>query len=350
MPRLLACAFLISGSMAFAAPAAQPAPLMPQSFGGWTIRLAKDAPPGPTPDEAAILQEDGLSTQASALYDNGSGEVLVHAWQFKDATGAYGAFTYYRQPGMHPVDLGKGGAATGDHFVFWTGATVVDATFMRHAPDETAALTALAATLPQVHGAEGVAPSLPHYLPSTDLDAGSTHYSIGPAAYAATGGAFPASVLHFDQDEEALTAQYGPAGAQATLTLVMYPTPQMAEAHLNAMQSAAQRGHGIGLAKRSGPLLAVVSGNFPAQKAQTLLDSIHFDDTVTINHPEGYVSEGAKLYRLLYGITVLTMVLAGAAVLLGVFLGGGRAMLRILRGKSASTLSEEEFISLHLGG
>jgi hypothetical protein len=44
------------------------------------------------------------------------------------------------------------------------------------------------------------------------------------------------------------------------------------------------------------------------------------------------------------------VVLMSAALLLGLFLGGGRALFRVVRGKPASSLVEEEFISLHLGG
>jgi hypothetical protein len=37
-----------------------------------------------------------------------------------------------------------------------------------------------------------------------------------------------------------------------------------------------------------------------------------------------------------------------AAVLLGFFLGGGRALYRVARGKPASSVHEVEFIRLHL--
>jgi uncharacterized YccA/Bax inhibitor family protein len=84
------------------------------------------------------------------------------------------------------------------------------------------------------------------------------------------------------------------------------------------------------------------------QKAQQLLSGVHFDDYVTINHPEGYVPETVKLYRLLMGITMMVVILVCAALLLGFFLGGGRALIRILRGKPVSAVTEEEFISLHL--
>lgn len=350
MPRLLSCIPFLLSTVALAAPPQNAtAPLLPPSFAGWSIVPAKDGPAAPPAGEAAVLQEDGLAQHASAAYANGSASLIVRAWQFKDATGAYSAFTFYRQPQMHPEDIGSGAASAGDHFVFWSGATVVDATFAQPAKNEPVALAALAAHLPKVGGGAGVPPSLPHYLPQPGLNPASVKYAIGPASYAAMGGTLPASAVDFGQDAEAITAQYGPA--QSTLTLVMYPTPQMAEAHLKTLQNSAQNGASLAaLAKRSGPLLAVVRGSAGPESDKKLLDAIRFNDTVTINHPEGYVPETVKLYRLLTGITMLTVILVGGALLLGVFLGGGRAMLRVMRGKPVSSVSEEEFISLHLGG
>ncbi|HTW46306.1 MAG TPA: DUF6599 family protein [Acidobacteriaceae bacterium] len=349
MPRTLAGLPILFASLAFAVPGpAASAPLLPQSFAGWTETGSPST--APSGADAAVLQEYGLVRFAAANYSAGVNRMAVSAWQFKDATGAFGAFTFYRQPQMHAESLGQEGAAVGDRYLFWTGPTLVDATFAHPVTHEQAALAVLATLLPRASGGASVPPSLPHYLPAAGLNASSVRYAIGPAAYARSGGAVPPADIDFSQDAEVVTAQYGPAGAPATLTLVMYPTPQMAEAHLMAMQSAAQQSHSIGgLAKRSGPLLAMVSGNWPAPKAQQLLDAIRFNDYVTINHPEGYVSESMKLYRLLTGITMLTVTLVCGALLLGLFLGGGRALLRVVRGKPVSSVSEEEFISLHLG-
>ena len=52
--------------------------------------------------------------------------------------------------------------------------------------------------------------------------------------------------------------------------------------------------------------------------------------------------------KFLLGITVLVLVGISAAILLGVFLGGGRALYRLARGKPISSVFEEEFISLNL--
>ena len=55
-----------------------------------------------------------------------------------------------------------------------------------------------------------------------------------------------------------------------------------------------------------------------------------------------------KTGKLLLGIAALCLIGGGAAILLGGFLGGGRALYRIARGKPASSLYDEEFIHLDL--
>jgi hypothetical protein len=339
MPRLPALFALSLSTLAFAAPS-QP-PLLPPSFAGFTQTAS--APVVPAPADAAVLHEDGLTQSASAAYTSGTRQFLIRAYQFGDATGAYGAFTFFRQPGMHPDAIGREGASTGDHYLFWTGATVIDATFAHPSPDDASVLTALAARIPQPGGAARIPPSLPNYLPKAQLDTGSVKYAIGPAAYAQFGAPLPASAIDFGPDTEVVTAQYG---AEGRLTLLLYPTPQIAGAHLKGLDDLA--GSSGFLTKREGPLVAVISNSASPEKAKRLLAAVHFNDAVTINHPEGYVPETVKLYRLLMGVTMLVVILVSAAVILGLFFGGGRALVRRLRGKPVSTLSEEEFISLHL--
>jgi hypothetical protein len=328
--------------MSLAAPTLPAAPLLPQSFAGWT----RSSAPAPESANADVLHEYGLQQSATAGYASGSNRLTVHAWRFGDATGAYGAFTFYRQPAMHEANLGRGGAVAADHYLFWAGTTVIDAAFSQPSADENAAITALAADIPPAPGPEGVPPSLPHYLPAAGLDPSSVRYAIGPAAYAQKGGVLPPSLIDFSQDAEAITANYGPAAAPATLTLVIYPTPQIAGGHLQAIDQLA-KSSGF-TTKRVGPLVAIVSGKVPLVKAQQLVGEIRFNDYVTINHPEGYVPESAKVARLLLGIATLTGILFAGALLLGIFLGGGRALVRRMQGKPISSVSEEEIITLHL--
>ncbi|MFP5229276.1 MAG: DUF6599 family protein [Acidobacteriota bacterium] len=345
MSGILAIAVLSVSTLAFAAPAQSnapaTAPLLPQSFAGYTQTSTSAIAPDPA--DAAVLHEYGLAQSAAATYTAGSRQLTVRAFRFGDATGAYGAFTYFRQPGMQAEPIGRAGAGSGNHHLFWNGSTVMDAAFAQPSVDAKSALTALAALIPSVGGAAGIPPSLPHYLPTAQLNASSVKYAFGPAAYAHMQAPLPASAVDFGLDTEVVTAQYG---AEGNLMLLLYPTPQIAGAHLKSIDALA--GTSGLVARRAGPLVAVVSGSASPQRAQQLVTAVHFDDYVTINHPEGYVPETVKLYRLLMGITMLIVILFSAALIFGIFFGGGRALIRRLRGKPVSTVSEEEFISLHL--
>jgi hypothetical protein len=342
MHRTLTFAALLASTLALAATAQTSAPLLPQSFAEYRQTAVTAA--APTPADAPVLHEYGLTQSAAATYASGPHQLTIQAYRFADATGAYGAFTFFRQPGMHPEPVGHDGAVSGDHHVFWNGTFVIDAAFAGPSADEKAALAALASQLPQVGGAAGIPPSLPRYLPAAQLDAASIRYVIGPSAWARVGTELPVSVIDFGLDTEAVTADYGPAGK---LTLLLYPTPQIASAHLKTVDGL---GSASGFsAKRAGPVVAIISGGAFPQKAQELLSAVRYEDYVTINHPEGYVPETTKLYYLLTGITMLVVILVCAALVLGFFFGGSRAVVRMIRGKPASAVSEEEFISLHLG-
>ena len=64
--------------------------------------------------------------------------------------------------------------------------------------------------------------------------------------------------------------------------------------------------------------------------------------------PQPTESEIAKTGKLLMGIAFLVIIGSSAAILLGFFLGGFRALYRIARGRPASSVYDMEFISLNL--
>jgi hypothetical protein len=63
---------------------------------------------------------------------------------------------------------------------------------------------------------------------------------------------------------------------------------------------------------------------------------------------QGKDNEIVKTSRFLMGVAMLVIVGCSAAILLGFFLGGGRALYRVARGKPVSSVYEVEFIRLHL--
>ena len=64
--------------------------------------------------------------------------------------------------------------------------------------------------------------------------------------------------------------------------------------------------------------------------------------------PQPTESEVSKTGKLLMGIAAIVIIGSSAAILLGFFLGGGRALYRMARGKPASSVYDEEFIQLDL--
>jgi hypothetical protein len=99
--------------------------------------------------------------------------------------------------------------------------------------------------------------------------------------------------------------------------------------------------------RRSGPLVVLVSGDAIPEESHILLESVHFEsDLMSIPQPKE--SDAVKTGKFLVGITLLILIGGSSAILLGFFLGGFRAVYRISRGKPASSVYDEEFISLNL--
>ncbi|MFT4112670.1 DUF6599 family protein [Silvibacterium sp.] len=336
---------------------------LPATLAGWTLEGSPQTGSDPAQADAAKaapLREYGLRQYVAGSYRHGGATLAVKVMGFPDATGAYGAFTLYRAAGMHPADFnlerGREGAVGDGMAVFWTGTECVTATSSHVGAAERDALTTLAAGLPKNIGPDGVPPPLPRYLPAEgpggSLERNTVRYAVGPEGYAQGGGVLPAGVVDFSRDAEVVTGRYG----RETLTIVEYPTPQMAIASQKALEGLLKGGGAPGglqnaVVKQTGPLMAVASGSEKPADAQKLLVRVKYDAEVTVDRT-GEAMKGTtevkKTARLLVGIVSLTLILGAAALLLGLFLGGGRALYRVMRGKPVSTLNDEEFITLHL--
>ncbi len=99
--------------------------------------------------------------------------------------------------------------------------------------------------------------------------------------------------------------------------------------------------------RRSGPLVALVSGDAIPDESHKLLATVHYESDLT-SIPQPTESEVAKTGKLLLGIAALVIIGSSAAILLGFFLGGGRALYRMARGKPVSSVYDEEFIRIDL--
>jgi hypothetical protein len=329
------------------------APLLPSSFGQW-----KGAPAGGVGGAVSLaslskeaLEECGPQRSAVADYARGGHAIHVEAIQFGDRTGAFSAFTLVERPDMKQGhDLGASDAIGDGAVLITAGSTVV---LVSGATDgDMASLRPLAEGLPKISGNTGVAPLLPSLAPEKGLVAGSLRYALGPATYQAEGGVLPAQSLGWEKSAEAVTAQYRRPARKG-------------DADPAAVSHADDRGElyqgDPGRAGRWGPSFAQREGAprgraggaglgqfFSAEDAQRLVDDAHLRQEVSFDKDVQPVfhTEVQKTASLLMSIAILSGVLMGAAVLLGLFLGVGRAWIRVLRGKPAAV--EVEFLSLHL--
>jgi hypothetical protein len=343
-----------------------PAALLPDSFAGWKATEAPRKVSDPAqadPANAEALREYEFTNGVLANYKRGGETLSLHALQFHDASGAYGAYSFYRQNGWPKEEIGTGATSNHNRVLFWVGNTLVDANFSRIGPMSGSELRELASHIPVPDGSRALAPPILSSLPKDSLDGQTTHYALGPASYAGSGGVLPPDLVGFDRGAEAVTANYSLRSNPATLTIIDYPTPQMAaaqepriRAYLKAgnqaqptwpkpLQDSDQSSLEV---HRSGPLVAIVSGDAIPEESHKLLALVHYEaDIISIPQPGGD-SEVSKTAKLLIGIAGLVIIGCSAALLLGFFLGGGRALYRVARGKPISSVYEEEFIHLDL--
>jgi hypothetical protein len=342
-----------------------PAALLPDAFAGWAAAeplKALSDPAQADPANASALKEYDFTGGAAITYKREGETLSVHALRFHDASGAYGAYSFYRQNGWPKEEIGTGGTSYHNRVLFWRGNTVVDATFSHLGMMSASELRELAAQLPMPDGTRALTPPILASLPKTSLDGQTTHYAVGPAGYAGAGGVLPPELVGFDRGAETVTANFSLTSGPATLTIIDYPTPQMAEAQEAKIRAYVKAGSQAQPAwpkplvdsdqaslevRRSGPLVALVSGDAIPDESHKLLESVHFEAGVT-SIPQPMESEVAKTGRLLLGIAGIVLIGAATAILLGFFLGGFRALYRISRGKPVSSVFDEEFIHLDL--
>ena len=341
------------------------APLLPASFAGWEAASAAKPVTDPALADsanAAALKEYGFTDALLNSYAREDETLKLKALRFVDVSGAYGAYTFYRHSGWPKAEIGSGAASDNNRVLFWKGNVVIDADFSRISPMSGSELRELAALLPAPLGNKSVVPSLLYNLPQKSMDAQTTHYALGPLGYAGSGGVLPPELVGFDRGAEAVTATYNLSSGLATLTIINYPTPQMAAVQEKAISAYLKAGNSpqhpftkplqdsnptVLEARRSGPLVAVVSGDSIQDESRKLIGLVHYEANMSAI-PGGGDTEVQKTAKLVVAIITLVVVMFIAALMLAGFLGGGRALYRILRGKPVSSMYDQEFTRLNL--
>jgi hypothetical protein len=364
----LATAFAGEGSPPTPAP-----PLLPPQFSGWQIsgspKMSND-PASADPANAALLKEYGFTEFESAIYIREDGRKLtLKAARFADATGSYGAFTYYKLPQMLKESIPDQAASLNERVLFYRGNVLVDVVFEKLSAMSAAELRELSEALPLPASNSRNLPGLPAYLPKLGYVKNTAKYVVGPVGLEKISSPLPAQLVDFSVGSEVAMGTYQTSDGQATLILISYPTPQIAAEHLRQLDAARQQNPqqpgsvvntntppvnllpvniGPVFDKRTGPMLVIATGAISSAEAKSLLSLVNYEADVTWNE-NTYTGKKNNLGNLILNIFLLCAILMAFSAVAGLAFGGIRIFFnRILPESVLHREKQMEFISLNL--
>jgi hypothetical protein len=338
--------------------------ILPVQFAGWQItgkaRTSKD-PAVADSANAALLKEYGFTDFESGTYTRDDGRKLtLKAARFADASGAYGAFTYYKMPQMLKETIPDQGASLNERVLFYRGNILVDAVFEKLSAMSAAELRDLSQSLPLPQGTARNLPALPAYLPKLGYVKNTAKYVVGPVGLEKISAPLPEPLVDFSVGTEVALGTYETSDGHATLILISYPTPQIAAEHLRRIEAARQPNAtqspgspallniGPVFDKRTGPMLVVATGAISQREAQSLLSAVNYEADVTWNE-NTYSGQKNNLANLLLNVFLLCAILIAFSAVAGLAFGGIRIFFnRILPESVLHREKEVDFIALNL--
>ena len=333
---------------------AKPGPrgsILPSSFSGWQ-KGASRASSDPAQADAAnagLLGEYGFRDFEQATYAREGRTLEVRAARFADASGAYGAFTFYKQPQMLIEKIGDQGASSNTEVLFYRANVLVRAKLELVTAMSAADLRELAASLPRPQSAERNLPILPTYLPRQSYVENSARYVLGPLGLAAIGAPLTAAEVDFTKGAEVALGKYRTSEGTADLVLISYPTPQIAGERLRTLEAAHPAGaESRWFLRRTGPMLVVATGRISAAEARSLTASVNYDANVTWNEPT-FLSKRDNVGNLIVAALALCGIVLLLALGAGIAFGGIRLLVkRFFPGRFFDRSQDVEIIRLDL--
>jgi uncharacterized protein DUF6599 len=365
-PALVCCLLMCAAALTAqtTAPAPTPAPLLPQQFAGWQLKdtVTKSADPAAADEtNAPVLKEYGFQRLEKATYTRDDGRTLeIKAAAFDDASGAYGAFTYYKSPAMLNEKIGGQASSLNTRVLFYQGNILVDAVFDKLSVMSAAELRELAGLLPQPPPNARNLPPLLNYIPKQSHQS-TAKYIMGPVTLDRVGSPLPSAMVDFKLRAEVVIEKYPVNAGDATLMLIYYPTPQIAIEKLRQIDAAHQVNSqpqtgvaplldvGPFFDRRTGPIIVIAAGPLSQSEARSLLTSISYEADVTWNQ-NTYLSKKNNVANFLVNAILLCGIVIGLSLVAGLGFGGLRILLkRLFPDRVFDRPEDMEIISLHLG-
>ena len=309
-------------------PAACFAGIWPDNFGAFHLASSKPLAVSDRP----LWDECGFQQAEQADYEFQARKFIGTAYRLEDSTGALAAFYWQRPAGAKTSNLGKLAVESGDSVTLAYGNYLLK--FEGYKPS-VAEIDALVQTVPKLD--QSPLPALMGYLPDKGLVSNSERYIVGPVGLQQFAPAISPSAAAFHLGAEGQFGIFHVPSGDMKLAIFSYPTPQIARERLVDFQRISGA-----MAKRAGPLVAVVLAPPNADDAERLLAQIRYEPTITLDqHVPGARDNIGNLVVNIFRLTGLLLVFCLVA---GLSYGGFRALLRRM-GPGADA---EAVISLHL--
>jgi len=304
--------------------------LLPDDFG----TFKKSSSRATALDQRPLWEEYGFEESEQAEYSGEGSNFTVTAYRLQDSTGALGVFQWKRPPGSPYAARGAWAVTTADGVFFLHGNYVIQISG-RNPPEEE--IDAFLSHLPRVD-LSGLAAFIDS-LPRDGLVAGSERYVIGPAALAAFERRIPPSVAAFHLAAEAQFAHYKTPKGEMDLLVFSYPTPHAARSQMAEFTKLPGA-----MAKRTGPLVAVILSPPDRDEAERLLSKVRYQAVLTWNEYVPTSKDNVGNLIINSFIFVGVMLLFGAVS--GLVYAGFRALSRRMAGQNAE--NEQAIVSLRL--
>jgi hypothetical protein len=341
-PRFLIC--VVSSLLFLVAPSLRAADVQwPAKIGNWTASASSAATPGSDSVPSALEKESGLLNIGSRVYRDGSHALPLTLFTFRDSSGAYEVYTFLR--GIAASMNTNNAVVVRSNLVLWIGGI--------SNPTSNDLKDVLAW---EQSASDGVSsPPVAMYLPEKGRDVLSERYALGPVGFqegAKSLGRADAAALAdqtgFNAGAEAMFAQYKSGRDQATLLLIEYPTPQLAELHLKHMQRAILAGKEGASVERKGSLLSIVLAPTSQEYAEKLRGAVNYETHVTWSEPSSTATD-PPITSTLVKIFIATGVFMVLTIVVGIAFGGVRVITkRLFPGKVFDRPHQIEVLQLGL--
>ncbi len=283
--------------------------------------------------DRALWDEYGFDQAERATYQAGAKKFVATAWRLKDSTGAFAAFQWQRPADAHPTKLSDLAVET------QTTAVITYGNYLLRFDGWTPQVTDLGALVDRLPKLEkSPLPTLSGYLPAEGLLPNSERYILGPASLDRFRPGIPPSVAAFHMGAEGQLGRFRAGSSEMDLLIFAYPTPHIARDQLAAFQKLPGA-----MAKRAGPLVALILSPADADAAERLLALVRYQAEVTLS--EYVPTRRDNIGDLILNIFLLTGILLVFCAVAGLAYGGILAAVRRWHGGPGT---DDPMIMLHL--